>query len=548
MQTLPNGITIQGNTFTLTSSDDNFWTDNYVKYFQNLEDRNVYVYGGMGSDSLRPGNFFNKQDENLCPCDEDREKTIYDKNDPVTLNFFGGDGDDYFVFETSGSSRLYGGNGVDEAYAGISDFLFEEFELLVQADEDGVVLKSNNDRLSPSETTTFISADIELVKDSYGGYLMSDLMNNRKKFYSDEELSDMRNSLEPSSALVPSPALTPAPIAAPEISRGPAPQLLSGVIRSDQLKLQFNDAISDSLPRLNNFSLNYGSRKLTFEDVEVVPSAGQALLKLSKDIDSTAKVTLNYFDLASDQSSGVIQSKTGVDLASFSGFAIENQTEQGNLLTIEEGDFEKNRITLSLNAPLSSSIPSATRFKAKAGRKKLRIVDINTDAAEGIITLTTNKSIGYYESIFVTYADLAGDQIKGVIEDVAGNDMKTIRDFEIINGGYEEIPPKILSAEFDDGTLIVEFDSIINNTKLSKNRFKVRANGKKLRVKSASIDDDNESFVTLNLQTKRNQVIDLQSEVTLSYTDPKGDQSKQVVEDLFGNDLPSFSGYIVDIV
>ena len=156
MQTLPNGITIQGNTFTLTSSDDNFWTDNYVKYFQNLEDRNVYVYGGIGSDSFGPGNFFNKQDENLCPCDEDREKTIYDKNDPVTLNFFGGDGDDYFVFETSGSSRLYGGNGVDEAYAGISDFLFEEFELLVQADEDGVVLKSNNDRLSPSETTTFI--------------------------------------------------------------------------------------------------------------------------------------------------------------------------------------------------------------------------------------------------------------------------------------------------------------------------------------------------------------------------------------------------------
>ena len=29
----------------------------------------------------------------------------------------------------------------------------------------------------------------------------------------------------------------------------------------------------------------------------------------------------------------------------------------------------------------------------------------------------TNKPIGYYESISITYADLAGDQIKGVIED-----------------------------------------------------------------------------------------------------------------------------------
>ena len=134
------------------------------------------------------------------------------------------------------------------------------------------------------------------------------------------------------------------------------------------MKLQFDDEISDSLPRLNNFTLNHGSRKLTFEDVEVVSSAGQALFTLSKDIDSTAKVSLDYFDLASDQSSGIIQSKTGVDLASFSGFAIENQTEQGNLLAIEEGDFERNRITLGL-APLGSAIPSARRFKAKAGRK-----------------------------------------------------------------------------------------------------------------------------------------------------------------------------------
>jgi hypothetical protein len=126
--------------------------------------------------------------------------------------------------------------------------------------------------------------------------------------------------------------------------------------------------------------------------------------------------------------------------------------------------------------------------------------------------------------------------------------MKTVRDYEIINGGNDETPPQLLSAELDDNVLTMEFDSIISNTKLSKNRFKVKANGKKLRVKSASVEDNDESFVNLVVQGKRNQTIDLESEVTLSYTDPKGDQGKQVIEDLFGNDLLSVNSFFVDIV
>ena len=319
-------------------------------------------------------------------------------------------------------------------------------------------------------------------------------------------------------------------------------------MRGDQLDLQFDDAISDTLPRLSNFTLNHGNREIGFKDVEVFASSGQVKLIANKAIDSTANITLDYFDLASDQINGVIQSQTGVDLAAFNGFQINNQTEQVNTLTIDDGDFEGNTITLDLNAPLSSSTPSTKRFKVKAGHKNQRIVDISTDAAEGTITLTTQKPIGNYESIKVTYKDLRGDQVQGVIEDKAGNDMATVRDFEIINGGYEEIPPELVGAELDDNILTLEFDSIINNTKLSKNRFKVKANGKKLRVKSATVEGDDETFVNLVVQPKRNRPIDLQSEVTLSYRDPKGDQGKNVVEDIFGNDLASFSNVFVDIV
>ncbi len=325
-----------------------------------------------------------------------------------------------------------------------------------------------------------------------------------------------------------------------------SPNLLSATIRGDQITMQFDDVISDTLPRLNNFTLKNGSRESKFKDVEVIASAGQVTLTSNIAFDAADNVTLNYFDLASDQSQGVIQSKSGVDLPSFSGFQLNNQTTQENNLAIDDADFEGNTINLYLNAPIGSAVPSANRFKVKAGRKSQKIVGINTDPSEGVITLTTKKSVASYESIEVSYKDLRGDQTKAVIEDKFGNDMKTVRDYEII--GFDETPPKLISAELDDNILTMEFDSIINNTKLSKNRFKVKANGKKLTVKSASAEDNDESFVNLIFQTKRNQVIDLQSEVTLSYSDPKGDQSKQVIEDLFGNDLLSIKSFRVDIV
>ena len=244
----------------------------------------------------------------------------------------------------------------------------------------------------------------------------------------------------------------------------------------------------------------------------------------------------------------MIQSKSGVDLASFSGFQINNQSTQENNLVVDDADFEGNTINLYLNAPIGSAVPSAKRFKVKAGRKSQKIVDINTDPSEGVITLTTQKPVGSYESLKVSYKDLGADQTDAVIEDKSGIYMKPVRGYEIINGGFDETPPNLVSAELDDNILAMEFDSIISNTKLSKNRFKVKANGKKLKVKSASVEDNDESFVNLVVQTKRNQIIDLQTSVTLSYSDPKGDQSKQVIEDIFGNDLLSVNSFFVDIV
>ena len=76
------------------------------------------------------------------------------------------------------------------------------------------------------------------------------------------------------------------------------------------------------------------------------------MLTAEEKLDPTVSLTLDYLDFAGDQALGVIESPTGVDLESFTGFALNNQGSQENSLTIDEGKFEGNQITLFLSAPI----------------------------------------------------------------------------------------------------------------------------------------------------------------------------------------------------
>ena len=124
--------------------------------------------------------FFLKTRWKFLPFSRKKDICFYDKKNPVTLNLFGGDGNDLLGFSNSGSSKLYGGSGVDSAklaknHLEADGFLFDKFELRLQS--NGIVLEGSNERLTPSSTSTFISEDIEIIYDKSGEYLMSDLLS-----------------------------------------------------------------------------------------------------------------------------------------------------------------------------------------------------------------------------------------------------------------------------------------------------------------------------------------------------------------------------------
>jgi hypothetical protein len=69
-----------------------------------------------------------------------------------------------------------------------------------------------------------------------------------------------------------------------------------------------------------------------------------------------------------------------------------------------------------------------------------------------------------------------------------------------------------------------------------KGTFRLAANNKAISIASASINS-NSSLLNLKLAT----AVDRNSNITLSYRDLAGDQKANVIQDLAGNDLASFS-------
>ena len=178
----------------------------------------------------------------------------------------------------------------------------------------------------------------------------------------------------------PTPELTPAPDPMPILEptlTGDPPNLIKATFRGKDITLQFDNIIADTLPSIGRFTLNQGNREYLVVDTEVRASEGIVTLTAEKDLDPTVALTLDYLDFARDQALGVIESTTGVDLDSFTGFALNNQGSQVNSLTIDEGEFEGNQITLFLSAPISDAIPSMRRFKVKSANNKQKILDVS---------------------------------------------------------------------------------------------------------------------------------------------------------------------------
>ena len=73
-----------------------------------------------------------------------------------------------------------------------------------------------------------------------------------------------------------------------------------------------------------------------------------------------------------------------------------------------------------------------SRFKLRAGKKRIRITSALVPQDDAIAILTLRSPIPSQSSfISLTYKDLKGDQSSLIIQDTDGNDLPSLRNFQV---------------------------------------------------------------------------------------------------------------------
>ena len=65
-----------------------------------------------------------------------------------------------------------------------------------------------------------------------------------------------------------------------------------------------------------------------------------------------------------------------------------------------------------------------------------------------------------------------------------------------------------------------------------------------MKVKSTNIKEED----TVAVFKLKKQISPINTELLLSYKDPKRDQTSGVIQDLIGNDMDSLSDYVIEVV
>ena len=189
-------------------------------------------------------------------------------------------------------------------------------------------------------------------------------------------------------------------------------------------------------------------------------------------------------------------------------------------------------------------------FRIFANKKRFKATDISVNSVKREATITLASPVSGSNDVLLNYIDAKGDQSDNVIQDIYGNDLATFKKLSLDNltdGGSFDPPAVLKDGVILDGkTLEIAFDEDLMAGTISRKRFIVRAGKKRVKVNSASVTKG-ESYVVCELKDVIPPMY-VDREITVSYRDLKGDNKKNVIQDLSGSDAETFKNIPVELI
>ncbi|MFL0770933.1 MAG: SwmB domain-containing protein, partial [Prochlorococcus sp.] len=310
-------------------------------------------------------------------------------------------------------------------------------------------------------------------------------------------------------------------------------------IEDAEIVLIFPIELKDSEPSKRRFRITVNDVLVKISAISLEPEQGLVFISLAETPAPGAAIKVSYADLKGDQSSGVIEAQDGTDATSFNDFDVANDLNDTEAPGLVSAEVAGNELSLAFDEAINqdqATLPSPASFKLKVNRRKASIKGVSGGSTQGIVNLELKDTFDFKDKLTLSYRDLKFDQVTGVIQDVAGNDLLSFSNVDVVNNNVDPTTLGVLSSYIFGKSIELNFNRELANLKPLPSAFRVYVDGANRKVKSVDVLAD-ERQVLLELK----KAVTSDQSVQLTYTDLAGNQNSKVIEDNQGNDLSSFA-------
>jgi len=209
----------------------------------------------------------------------------------------------------------------------------------------------------------------------------------------------------------------------------------SSEIAGKILRLVMSEPIASTSISSSRFTIIANGKKQAITSIQTTPQDGVIDINLQNIVETGSKVKLEYSDSDGDQAAGVVQDSDGNDLGSVKNLAITNFSTDDNAPILIDAFIEGNDLTLLFDELIAGGSITNSRFVVKVDGKRVKVSSARTVEADSTVLLSLAAMPSDFSSASISYVDPRGNQSTGVIQDILGNDLASLRDFavDIIN-------------------------------------------------------------------------------------------------------------------
>ena len=324
-----------------------------------------------------------------------------------------------------------------------------------------------------------------------------------------------------------------------------APRFERAVMSSDGLSitLVYDEALDDAAgPAASDFAVEVDEGSADLSTSSAVSVSGRTVvLRLASAVRALQGVTVTYTDPTSGDDTNAIQDAAGNDAADLVDHKVTNAStlldQVAPLFQSVAMSTDGATITLTYDEVLDSANgPATANFQIMVQGERR---DVSAATVSGkTVALKLANAITTGQTVTVTYHDPTnGLDDLNAIQDRSGNDANSLINEPVTNvsTATDSTAPKFLRAVMSSNgqSITLTYDEALDG-----------ANGPGTADFSVTVDDVSAepSQVTLNGRTVvlelSTGVLSLQ-DVTVSYTDPSGDDDDNAIQDVAGNDAVS---------